>query len=468
MIITSFALFLLVFIIIGVFSTIKSKNSTSDYLLAGQSIKPWLVALSAVATTNSGYMFIGMIGYTYLYGLSSFWLMFGWIIGDFTASLFIHKKIRLITTKQKVLSFAGVISNWHGQNHQKVRILAGLITVIFLGTYAAAQLKAGSKALHVIFGWDYSIGAIIGAIMVMLYCFAGGIRASIWTDAAQSFVMFIAMVVLLFMSVANAGGIGDLLVKLDAVSDSYLKFFPKGVGGSFFGGGLLFVIGWLFSGFCVVGQPHIMVRFMTMQKPENIKKVRYYYYSFYTSFFALTIATGMVSRLIFPNVNSFEAELVLPKIAMQFLPEMLVGLVLAGLFAASMSTADSQILSCSASLTNDFKKFTRKNYIITKLATVFVTIIALLIALFGSNSVYSLVLIAWSCLGASFAPILTLLALNKKISENTTLAMMVGGFSTVLIWRYFGFNLQVNEALPAILVGFLVYFADIFFNNKNG
>ncbi len=464
MIITSFAVFLLIFVFIGVLSSIKAKNSTSDYLLAGQSVQPWLVALSAVATTNSGYMFVGMIGYTYLYGLSSFWLMFGWIFGDLMASLFIHKQIRITTTKQKVLSFAGLISNWHGQNYKKVRIVAGLITVIFLGTYAAAQLKAGSKALHIIFGWDYSVGAIIGSIMVMLYCFAGGIRASIWTDAAQSFVMFIAMIVILALSIVNIGGLVDLYSKLDNVSPSYLKFFPEGLGMNFFGGGLLFVIGWLFSGFGIVGQPHIMVRFMTMQKPENITKVRYYYYSFYTSFFALTILTGMVARLIFVDSNSFDAELALPKMAQKFLPEILIGLVLAGLFAATMSTADSQILSCSAALTNDFKKITKKNYIITKLATVFVTIIALLISLFGSNSVYSLVLIAWSSLASSFAPILALYALNKRISENTMLMMMIIGFSITLIWRHFGFNSQINEAMPGILSGFAVYFVAKIYN----
>lgn len=145
--ILSFSFFLLVFIVIGVLSTLSHKKTSVDYLLAGHSIKPWLVALSAVATNNSGFMFTGMIGYTYKYGLSSVWLMVGWVFGDFLSSLFVHKKLRITTGEEKVLSFAGALSKWGHFNYKKLRGYLGIITLLFLGTYAAAQLNAGSKAL---------------------------------------------------------------------------------------------------------------------------------------------------------------------------------------------------------------------------------------------------------------------------------------------------------------------------------
>lgn len=314
MVALSFLVFLAIFVVIGVSSTIFSKKNTADYLLANSSIKPWIAALSAVATTNSGYMFIGMIGYTYLFGLSSIWLMFGWIIGDFLASLFIHKKIRITVSKQKILSFSALISDWFGTSYKKVRILSGLITIIFLAVYAAAQLKAGSKALHVIFGWDYAWGAIIGAIIVVIYCFAGGIRASIWTDVAQSFVMFVSMLVLLILSVIGSGSILNLQNSLTAINADYLSIFPDDLGYGGVVGGLLFIVGWLFGGFGVVGQPHIMVRFMALQDPQNITSARYYYYGWYSLFYLLTIATGMVARIIMPDISNFDAELVLPKL----------------------------------------------------------------------------------------------------------------------------------------------------------
>ncbi len=461
--IVSFAFFLFIFITIGVLSTIVNRHTNVDYLLADHSVKPWLVALSAVATNNSGYMFIGMIGYTYSYGISSIWLMIGWIVGDFISSLLIHRKLRITAKNERVLSFAGAISKWGNFNYTKLRAYLGIITVIFLGIYAAAQLNAGSKALHVLFGWDYKIGAIIGAIIVLLYCFAGGIRASIWTDAAQSFVMIFAMGLLCIVAIMEIGGISDLITKTTNISDSYISLFPQNLEIDSFIGPLLFVMGWFFAGIGVVGQPHIMVRFMAMDQPNNIGKVRAYYYSFYSIFYILTILVGIAARLLLPDIDSFDAELALPTLANSLLPEILVGLILAGLFAATMSTADSQILSCTAAITRDFKDEKNPSYLITKLATVFVTFIALIIALYGSKSVFSLVLIAWSALAASFAPLLIIYVLDGKPSEKLAIAISVSGILTVILWKIFGLDKYIYEIAPGILVGLLVFLCSKFF-----
>ena len=168
----SFLFFLSLFVGIGLLSASKAKKTNADYLLAGNGVKPWLVALSAVATNNSGFMFIAMIGWTYVDGLVTMWFLLGFIVGDMLASVFIHKKIRNVTEKMEVLSFAGVLSNWNGTDYRIVRMVSGLIIIGFLGTYAAAQLSAGGKGLHVLLGWNYDIGAIIGAFLILLYCFA--------------------------------------------------------------------------------------------------------------------------------------------------------------------------------------------------------------------------------------------------------------------------------------------------------
>ena len=192
MVIGSFVAFLLVFVLIGAAATLKSERTGTDYLVANRNVRPWLVGLSAMATNNSGYLFIGAIGYTYASGLESLWVMFAWMAGDFVASMFIHKKMRDIAQQRNSLSFGALVATWDGQDFKYVRVLAGVITVLFLGAYAAAQFNASSKALYVVFGWDYSVGAIIGSVIVLIYCLAGGIRASIWTDAAQVVVMFLA------------------------------------------------------------------------------------------------------------------------------------------------------------------------------------------------------------------------------------------------------------------------------------
>jgi len=461
MVILSFGFFLLVFVAIGVLSVLKRQQTSQDYLLASHNVKPWLVALSAIATNNSGYMFVGQIGFTYMYGLHSIWLMIGWVFGDFVTSLFVHRNLRINSEKRHALSFAGALSKWGGTDYKYLRIIGGLITVLFLGTYAAAQLNAGSKALHVLFGWDYSMGAIIGAVMVLLYCFAGGIRASIWTDAAQSFVMVAAMALMLFIGLKELGGVSSFVSQLHNVSPDYMNWFPPdhplgdAMGGVL--GPLLFVLGWFFAGVGVIGQPHIMVRFMAMDQPDDMVRARIYYYLWYVLFYGMTIVTALAARLLIPETEGFDAELALPSLAMELLPEVLVGMVLAGLFAATMSTADSQILSCTAAITHDFAPGKLSGYLTTKLATVFVTAVALSIALSGSESVFNLVIIAWSAMASAFAPLLIVYALRQSVSQPLALCMMVGGLAAMMLWRLSGLNAITYEVAPGVLTGLAVF-----------
>ena len=453
MVVASFVFFLAVFVVIGGLSALQSRGSNADYLLAGSSVKPWLVSLSAVATNNSGYMFIGLIGYTYTSGLQSAWLMIGFILGDFLISFLTHKRLRKATDRTGALSFGGILSTWNGTDFRLLRIVSGLATLAFLGTYAAAQLNAGSKALHVLLGWNYETGAIIGAVIVVIYCLAGGIRASIWTDAAQSFVMLASMLLMFVLAVNQVGGWEIFQAHLYAVSETYMNWFPDNLAY----GPFLFVMGWMFAGVGVVGQPHVMVRFMAMEDPAHMTRIRWYYYSWYTIFAALCIGVGLATRLLLPLDTGFDTELALPTLAQNILPPVLVGLTLAGLFAATMSTADSQILSCTAAISQDFTHGRDIPYWATKLSTLAVTLLALTIALFGSNSVFALVLIAWSALSSIFAPLLIVYALGQKPNATLALTMMIAGLSTVLIWRHYGLSGDIYEVLPGILSGLIVF-----------
>lgn len=461
--ILTFLIFLSIFLFIGLLSVFQKQKTKQDYLLAGQKVKPWLVSLSAVATNNSGYMFIGMIGFTYNIGLSSIWLMIGWIFGDFLASIYIHKEIRIQTEKNNALSYSELVSNWHKNNFKKLRLFIAIIIVIFLGTYAAAQLSAGSKALHVIFGWNYSIGAIVGASIVLIYCYAGGIRASIWTDAAQAIVMLFSMVLLFLVCFLEIGGLNNFKIQVQNISDSYMNLFPENL----LFGSPLFVLGWIFAGFAVISQPHIMVRFMTLDNPANISKVRGYYYSFYLLFFILTILVGICARVLIYDTNSFDAELALPILAQTYLNPVMVGLILAGIFAASMSTADSLLLSCSAAITNDLNFKKKPTYFQTKLVTAFVTIVALLISLFGNESVFDLVLISWSALGAAFGPLLVLYVIGEKPTEGQRFVVIFVGLVTMIVWRNMELTNSIYEVAPGMIAGFLIFYPLKLIKNLN-
>ena len=458
MIFFSFCLFLFLFTLLGSLSVLKKKNTSLDYLLANQEIKPWLAAISAIATSNSGYMFIGQIGFTYVYGLQSVWLMFGLIFGDFISSLFVHKNLRKKTQELKVVSFANLVSKWHGANYKYVQLFGGFIILIFLSTYAAAQLNAGSKSMHILFGLDYRLGAIIGGIIVLLYCFSGGIRASIWTDAAQSLVMIIAMFLMVFFGIKELGGFSNFINELHKISPDYMKWFPSTKFSEFLLAPYMFIIGWFFSGVGVIGQPHVMVRFMTIDNTKNIPKTRIYYYTWYTLFYSLSILAGFVARLLIPETNNIDPELALPTLALNLLPEFFVGVVLAGIFAATMSTADSQIISCTASITNDLSFNKKNNYLTNKVVTLFVTVFVVTIAINDNKSVFNLVLMSWSTLACCFSPLLIINSLKQKISEVLSLMMMVIPLITLLVWRHFGLNNFIYEVAPGIMSGILTFF----------
>lgn len=457
MVVFSFLAFLLFFIVVGLVSVLKAKASRKDYYLASQSVPPWLVGLSAVATNNSGYMFIGVIGYTYHTGLASIWLMLGWIVGDFLSSLFIHKRLRLATERTNEASFAGVVANWQRPFPHLQRIGA-LISVFFLLSYASAQLLAGSKALFVLFNWPQWAGSVIGAGIVMAYCYAGGIRASIWTDAAQSVVMIIAMGLLLWTAVDHLGGFAATTEAMSGI-EGFLNWVPEDLAFPGFLGGFLFAVSWLFAGFSVIGQPHIMIRFMALDKPQNLMQSRIWYYSWFTAFYAMATGVGMLSRVYLSNPAAFDAELALPTMAMDLLHPVLVGVILAGVFAATMSTADSLILSCSAAFTHDLLPHRVEKRWLIKLTTVVTTLLALVFALTSKETVFGLVILSWSGLASSFAPLLIIYALKKKPSQTTAIIMMLGGLAAALIWRHFGLHNAVYEGMPGMLAGLLLYCA---------
>ncbi|GAB5452182.1 MAG: sodium/proline symporter [Halioglobus sp.] len=454
----SFLGFLLAFTLIGISSARLSRGTRHDYYLATGSVKPWLVGLSAVATNNSGYMFIGVIGYTYTTGFPAFWLMIGWILGDLIGSRFVHQRLRAATTRTGEVSYAGVLANWYGAGNGTVQRVIGSLSLLFLLAYAAAQLVAGSKALHVLFGWPQSAGAILGAVIVVAYCLAGGIRASIWTDAAQSIVMILAMALLLVTALADLGGIESTYSAMQAIPD-FTSWFPRDLLLPGLAGALLFIIGWMFAGLSVIGQPHVMVRFMTLDSAAHMRRARLWYYLWYISFYTLATGVGLVARIFLHETATFDAELALPTMALELLPPVLVGLVLAGIFAATMSTADSLVLSCSAALTHDLWPQNIESTRLIKLSTLAVTVVALAIALSNNQSVFSLVILSWSGLASAFAPLLMALCLGRNPTQGVTLAAMFAGLGTALLWRWAGWHIHVYEGLPGILLGVTILVA---------
>ncbi|MDY6781227.1 MAG: sodium/proline symporter [Cyanobacteriota bacterium] len=450
----TFILFLLLFTAVGIFSATRKQNTTTDYLLASRNVSPWLTALSAMATGQSGLLFIGQVGFAYTTGISSLWLTIGWVIGDYLAWWFVFKRLRQMSEETASDTVSSFLSR-NMKGDRAIAIISALITLAFLGTYAAAQLVAGSKALNTVFGWNYNLGIIIGTVIVVIYCFSGGIRASIWTDAIQAIVMLGSLLLLLGIAIIRGGGVGQLWQSLAAIDPNLTSWNPTQQPWGF----LPFFLGWVVAGFGVVGQPHILVRAMAIDSAENIGFARNLKTSVGLTNSIASMGIGLAARVLLPDLmTSGDPELALPYLSLELLPVALVGLMLAGLFSATMSTADSQILSCSAALTQDLFPAAARSYRWAKVGTLTVTAIILAIALIGGNNVFALVTFSWSALASGLGPLLILKVWQQPVNVPTAIAMMAAGIAGALIWNL-GLNLSgaIYEVLPGMAAGLAVY-----------
>ena len=450
----SFVLFLLLFTGVGIYSASRQQNTTTDYLLASRNVNPWLTGLSAFATAHSGGMFISTIGWTYTVGISSVWLLVGWFLGDYLAWFVVHRPLRTLSEETNSETIGAFLAQ-QPKGSSAIAAVSALITIAFLGAYAAAQLLAGSKALHVIFGWNYSWGIVLGAIIVVAYCFSGGIRASIWTDALQSVLMMVAMLMLLVIAIISCGGLGGLWQQLSAINPALIDPIPQGLQ---YGFGL-FMLSWLIAGVGVVGQPHIMVRAMVLDDASKMGVARNIYAVSYVVFSTAAVLVGLSARVLLPElINGGDPELALPQMAIALLPAILVGVVLAGIFSAVVSTADSQILSCSAALTQDLFPGMGRSYKLVKVGTLIVTAIILAIALGSNKNMFALGVFAWSALASGLAPLLILRVWRFPVSSTVGVTMMLVGLTTAAVWNgVLQLSGSIYEVLPGMLAGFLVY-----------
>ena len=430
---------MLLFAGVGLASIRVKKDTTDDYLIAGRGMHPALAALSAVSTWNSGYMFIGAIGFTYMMGYNVIWLAIASTLGQLVAWMWLYKFIQEEGEKRNVRSLSSLVGDKAGSPEAK---LAAVLSVLFLSIYAAAQLTSGGKALLVMMGWSELIGILIGFVLVVAYCYAGGIRASIWTDAIQSCVMIIGSMILCWIALGEVGGFSGMNSGLESQDTNLTNIMPPD---------LMFGISmWAFAfflgGLAVAGQPQVVSRVMTLGSENDRKQAMIWFFVWQTPFIILMTFVGLSSRVLFPKADNFDPELGLPMLAMDTMPAIGVGMILASIFAATMSTADSQVLACTAAITDDIKPEWREDHKTTKKVTLVVAAFATAISIGGlyvpgGDSVFKLVVLAVYGLGSIFVPLLIIRWLGYKPDSKHSIGMMVSAFIAVILW----------SMLPAIM-----------------
>ncbi len=453
--ILSFLLFMGFFAAVGLSSIRVKENTTDDYLVAGRGMHPGLAALSAVSTWNSGYMFIGFIGFTYTIGYSVIWIGLASTIGQIGAWIWLYKFIQEQANERGVRSLSSLVSRVSGAPEAK---LAAALSVLFLSVYAAAQLTSGGKALFAMMGWSELIGILIGFILVVAYCYAGGIRASIWTDAAQSCVMIVGSVLLCWVAMGEVGGFNGLHDGLNSQNENLTNMFPPDLKL----GVTLWVFAFFLGGLGVAGQPQVVSRVMTLGTDRDRKEAMIWFFVWQTPFILLMLIIGLASRVTFTS-SDFDPELGLPMMAMETLGPFWVGLILASIFAATMSTADSQVLACTAAITDDIIPKWSQNHTMTKVVTLLVALLATTISIVGQyipggDSVFALVVLAVYGLGGIFIPMLTIRWMGYEPDTFHSIVMMISALVAVIVWRLIGLNNEIFESVPGMGAAFAAHF----------
>ncbi|MFL2882477.1 MAG: sodium/proline symporter [Candidatus Poseidoniaceae archaeon] len=430
-ILISFLFFLGLFAGVGLASMRVKKDTTDDYLVAGRGMHPALAALSAVSTWNSGYMFIGAVGFTYMMGYNVIWMAVASTVGQLIAWAWLYKFIQQEGRERNVRSLSSLVAEKAGAPEAK---LAALLSVLFLSIYAAAQLTSGGKALFVMLGWDELIGILIGFVLVVAYCYAGGIRASIWTDAIQSCVMIVGSLILCWIALGEVGGFSGLNSELKSQDPALTNLMPPDL----MFGISMWVFAFFLGGLAVAGQPQVVSRIMTLDSDNDRKQAMIWFFVWQTPFIIMITFIGLASRVLFDSTD-FDPELGLPMLAMGTMPAIGIGMILASIFAATMSTADSQVLACTAAITDDIKPEWREDHKTTKKVTLVVAAFATSISIGGlyipgGDSVFKLVVLAVYGLGSIFVPLLIIRWMGYKPDSTHSIVMMVSAFSAVVLW----------------------------------
>jgi sodium/proline symporter len=458
-ILLSFSAFVVVFLGVGAFAAKRSAQTDVDYLLGSRSFGTWFVGLSAGATGNSGFIMLGAVAMGYTMGISGVFMALAWLLGDIVFWSIFPEKFNRMARDRDCSTIPELLSSGiPGRGGFTIRRLAGLLIVVLIGAYTAAQFSAAAKTLNVFFDLDMNIGIIVSALAILAYCTTGGLRASLWTDVVQAIIMLGITTGMLAVGYFAAGGFVAIHEGLYAIDPALTKF-----SGMFTVWTLTaFILGYACAGFGFdISQPQVLVRLLAGRSPEEVRKAKWIYILFLQYTWHCMTLFGMTARLLIPGVE--DPEQVLPIYAFQNFDPWLVGVVLAGIFSAIASTADSQVLVSSSSLAMDVapgfyeRMSARFGVRYQQFVTLVVGMLAALAAIFFSSSVFALIIFALSMLASSLGPAMFNVILKRPTNALAIGSCMMVGLAVAVGWRLLGYNETLNESLPGFLAGLIVH-----------
>ena len=469
-------LYLAAMVLVGVYFGKKGGGSSSDdFYLGGRKMGPIVTAMSAEASDMSSYLLMGLPGLAYLFGLPEVtWTAIGLALGTYLNWLIVARRLRRYSARLGAITVPDFFARRFGDDRNLLSCLAALTILVFFVPYTASGFKAIGTLFNSLFGVEYHTAMIVGAIVVVLYTVMGGFMAVSFTDLIQSIFMTIALIVIVCFGIEQAGGLDTVMDNARALP-GYLSMTQgydasSGTAASF---GTLSIVSTLAWGLGYFGMPHILLRFMAIREEKELNQSRriatvWVVISMFIAVFIGVIgysvsAAGKIGFL----TTSSDAETIIIRLADLMSRHgiffaVMAGIILSGILAATMSTADSQLLAAASSVSQDLAqgffgmKMQGKTAMrLARLTVAAIALIGMVLAWDPNSSVFRVVSFAWAGFGAAFGPVMLFALFWKRANKWGALAGMLTGGVMVFVWKYLiapmGGSWGIYELLPAFI-----------------
>lgn len=461
-------------LVIGFYFSKKS-NTTHDFYLGGRKLGPFVTAMSAEASDMSSYLLMGLPGLAYLTGVcDTFWTIVGLALGTYVNWLIVAKRLRKYTV---ICNNSITIPDFFANRYRDKKVLkcvSAMIIIIFFVPYTASGFAACGKLFNSLFGINYMTAMIISAIVIIAYTSLGGFLAASTTDFIQSIIMTVALAIVVFYGIDSVGGMDQVIANAKDLP-GYFSFNSSynATTNSANQYGIITIISTLAWGLGYFGMPHILLRFMAIDNPENVKLSRRIASTWVVISMAAAILIGIIgfsmsTEGILGAYGSFDSETIIVQISTViskhgFIFAIVAGIILAGILASTMSTSDSQLLAASSSVTENMldgvfgiKLSEKKKVVVARATVIVISIIAIFLASNPKSNVFQIVSFAWAGFGATFGPVMLFALFWKRSNKYGAIAGMLSGGIMIFLWKYvvrpLGGALDIYELLPAFMV----------------
>ena len=473
--IVAFVLYFLLVIGIGIFFFMQDRKNSGEksFFLGGRKMGGMVAALSAGASDMSAWVLMGLPGSIYLYGIGQVWISIGLLIGTVLAWFLVAPRLRRYSILAKdSITIPQYLTNRFLSSSKSLQVICAVIFIIVYCVYGTSSITACGTLFKTLFNLDERIGMTIATVIIIAYVFLGGFNAVCWTDFLQGLLMLAALMITPIIAAIMLKTKG--VYAEGTIPNNFYNLLSSGKFDWASISNILTGLGW---GLGYFGMPHIIVRYIAIKSEKEMKKSRYIGIGWTTLILLMASVVGIVGRMYLGD-SVTSSSTVFVKMASIVFPVFIGGVIISAILAASMSTADSQLLASSSAFASDVYKTTIKKDASDKnvlwagrIIVVVISLIAFGIAMLGYGdkpivpafaTIMTLVSAAWAAFGAAFGPVIILSLYWRRLNYKGAVAAIVVGFVVDVLWMfllnyeyYGGTSAIANTGLYEIIPGFI-------------